>query len=254
MAPLIMMFNKVAIHDILKFGGAPMTDAKMLLSEEGREATMDTAIEETCRALEQKYGEHGHSAALRLQEWLSGALPYTYPEVLVEHCRQKQVDLLLDAFWQVLPFGTGGRRGRVGYGANRINPTTVAMTIQGHCNFLRARFAGRSDLAVVVANDVRVFRDVAGTYVFLGGEHPLLGVSSRSLARLACEIYAGNGITAYVPDPADDAAVLSTPELSFVIGALKAAGGVNMSASHNPPDDNGVKLYDEFGSQPVAPE
>jgi phosphoglucomutase/phosphomannomutase len=106
----------------------------------------------------------------------------------------------------------------------------------------------------VVANDVRVFRDVAGTYAFLGDNHPLLGVSSRSLAKLACEIYAGNGIRAYLTDPLDDAASLSTPELSFLIGTLGTVGGVNISASHNPPDDNGVKLYDEFGSQPVAPE
>ena len=133
------------------------------------------------------------------------------------------------------------------------------MTIQGHCNFLRQRFAqpGRSQLAVVVANDVRVFRDVAGSLSFLGPDHPLIGLSSRGLAQLACEIYAGNGITAYLHDPDSDSATLSTPELSFVIPGWDLAGvvgGVNISASHNPPDDNGVKLYDEFGSQPVAPE
>jgi phosphoglucomutase len=181
-------------------------------------------------------------------------VPFAYPEVLARQLAPEHVPLLFDAFWQVLPFGTGGRRGRVGYGANRLNPTTVALTIQGHCDFLRARFPGRNDLTVVLANDVRVFRDVAGTYAFLGKDHPLIDVSSRSLAKLAAEIYAGNGVTAYITAPDDDRAHLSTPELSFLIGALKAVGGVNMSASHNPPDDNGVKMYDEFGSQPVAPE
>ena len=121
--------------------------------------------------------------------------------MLARHLEPGQVALLFDAFWQVLPFGTGGRRGRVGYGANRLNPTTVALTIQGHCNFLRGRFPGRRDLSVVVANDVRVFRDIAGSYGFLGPDHPLLGLSSRGLARLACEIYAGNGIAAYLSDP-----------------------------------------------------
>src|SRR5206468_821232 len=109
------------------------------------------------------------------------------------------------------------------------------------------------DLSVVVANDVRVFNDYAGTYRFLGRNHPLLGTSSRSLARLACEIYTGNGIVAYIAEPGADWAVLTTPELSFLINKLNAVGGINLSASHNPPDDNGVKVYDQFGSQPIAP-
>jgi phosphoglucomutase/phosphomannomutase len=104
-----------------------------------------------------------------------------------------------------------------------------------------------------VANDVRVFNDVAGVYHFLEKDHPLLGVSSRSLGRLACEIYAGNGITAYFAEPGVEQAVLTTPELSFTIERLRAVGGINLSASHNPPDDNGLKVYDQYGSQPVAP-
>src|SRR5262249_14729705 len=112
----------------------------------------------------------------------------------------------------------------------------------------------RTALCVVVANDVRIFHDISGVYRFLGKDHPLLGVSSRSLGRLACEVYAGNGIVAYFASPREADAVLSTPELSFLIGELGAAGGINLSASHNPPDDNGLKTYDPFGSQPVAPE
>jgi phosphoglucomutase/phosphomannomutase len=204
--------------------------------------------------LGERYGDLGVRALQELERWLSGAVPLAHPEILERHLESDLLPLLFDAFWQVLPFGTGGRRGRVGYGANRLNPATVALTVQGHCDFLRRRFSGRSDLSVVVANDVRVFRDISGTYRFLGPEHPLLGLSSRGLARLACEIYAGNGITAFLADPGNEQAALSTPELSFCIDALKAAGGVNLSASHNHPDDNGVKVYDEFGSQPVAPE
>lgn len=214
----------------------------------------DAAVERVCSLLEERYGPLGRAAAGRLREWLSGAVPYAYPEILRLHLDGKHVNLLLDAFWQVLPFGTGGRRGRVGYGANRLNPATVAMTVQGHCQYLKKTLAGRTAPAVVVANDVRVFHDIAGAYRFLGDRHPLLGVSSRSLGRLACEVYAGNGIASYFAEPAADDAVLSTPELSFLIDRLGAVGGINLSASHNPPDDNGVKIYDEYGSQPVAPQ
>ena len=204
--------------------------------------------------LNQDYGEPGRQAAERLRSWLAGEVPYAYPEVLARHLDADRLALVFDAFWQVLPFGTGGRRGRVGYGPNRMNPTTVAMTVQGHCQYLKSVFPQRSDRAVVVANDVRVFHDLAGVYGFLGHSHPLLGVSSRSLGKLACEIYAGNGIVAYFAEPGNDAAVLTTPELSYLIGQLGALGGINLSASHNPPDDNGIKVYDQDGSQPVAPD
>ncbi len=212
-----------------------------------------SGLDAICERLGARFGEAGAGAATRLRRWISGAMPLAHPEVLERHLDPAHLDLLFDAFWQVLPFGTGGRRGRVGYGPNRMNETTVAMTVQGHCDYLRSQGAA-SDLQVVVANDVRVFRDVAGAYAFLGPEHPLLGVSSRSLARLACEIYAGNGITAWIEGPPDPDAVLTTPELSFAIVELGAAGGINLSASHNPPDDNGIKIYDGFGSQPIAPD
>lgn len=211
------------------------------------------ALNRICELLAERYRDLGQGAAERLRQWLTGAVPYAYPKIVEKHLEEEHIDLLFDAFWQVLPFGTGGRRGRVGYGANRLNPTTVAMTVQGHCQYLRAAFPERADLAVVVANDVRVFNDIANVYHFLGNDHPLLGVSSRSLGRLACEIYAGNGIVAYFAEPRAAQAVMSTPELSYLIGKLKAIGGINLSASHNPPDDNGVKVYDEYGSQPVAP-
>ena len=204
--------------------------------------------------LAQRYNEPGRQAAVRLRTWLAGEIPYGCPEIIEKHLCEQHVDLVFDAFWQVLPFGTGGRRGRVGYGPNRLNYATVAMTVQGHCLYLRDAHPGRSDMAVVIAHDVRVFHDIAGVYEFLGNSHPLLGVSSRALAKLACEIYAGNGIHCYLPSPLDDNAVLTTPELSYLIGRLdEAVGGINLSASHNPPDDNGIKVYDQYGSQPVAP-
>jgi phosphoglucomutase/phosphomannomutase len=211
-----------------------------------------TMLTEISTRLTDRYGMRGKDAADRLRAWLEGTVPMGFPEVLARHLEAQHVPLLFDAFWQVLPFGTGGRRGRVGYGSNRFNPTTVAMTVQGHCNYLSATFPGKK-ISVIVANDVRVFNDFAGVYRFLGGNHPLLGTSSRSIAKLACEIYAGNGVVAYLAEPEADQSLLSTPELSFIIRRLQAVGGVNISASHNPPDDNGIKVYDEYGGQPIPP-
>lgn len=215
------------------------------------------AVEEIRGQMIEKYADLGRSAAERLRQWLdpqNPLRPYVDQEVIEKHLEEKYLPLLFDAFYQELPFGTGGRRGKVGYGPNRLNPATVAMTVQGHCDYLKTLPPERKDLAVVVANDVRVFHDVAGIYRFLGDHHPLLGVSSRSLGRLACEIYAGNGIVAYFAEPQSDTAMLTTPELSYLIRELKGEGGVNLSASHNPPDDNGIKVYDRDGSQPIAPD
>jgi phosphoglucomutase/phosphomannomutase len=211
-----------------------------------------TALSKISQRLADRYGLPGKAAADRLQTWLEGTVPMAFPGILARHVEEQHVPLLFDAFWQVLPFGTGGRRGRVGYGSNRFNPTTVAMTVQGHCNYLSAAFLSKQ-LSVIVANDVRVFNDFAGVYRFLESDHPLLGTSSRSIAKLACEIYAGNGVVAYLAEPEADQSLLSTPELSFIIRKLDAAGGVNISASHNPPDDNGIKVYDEYGGQPIPP-
>src|SRR4051794_3212125 len=109
---------------------------------------MTDRLDQICTLIEERYGDQGRRATAELRRWLSGSIPFAYPEVIERQLAPEHVPLLFDAFWQVLPFGTGGRRGRVGYGANRINPTTVALTIQGHCDFLRARFPGRSDLSI----------------------------------------------------------------------------------------------------------
>src|ERR1039457_181442 len=103
------------------------------------------STERICELLSRKYGSRGERAAEYLKQWLSGDMPFAYPEWVAKHLDEQRVDFLFDCFWQVLPFGTGGRRGRVGYGANRLNPTTVAMTIQGHCQFLKRVFAERKN-------------------------------------------------------------------------------------------------------------
>ena len=164
---------------------------------------------------------------------------------------------LLDAFWRVMPFGTGGRRGPVGAGPNRINPYTIALSVQGHCDYLRNAIGLKGEICVVVAFDVRKFCDLRGVYQGIDGI--LTDLTSRDLARDCATTYAANGVIAYVVGPlADepgakvcDDRYISTPELSFLIRELGAAGGLNISASHNHPDDNGGKFYNLHGGQEI---
>jgi phosphoglucomutase/phosphomannomutase len=187
-----------------------------------------------------------------LRQWLTHPDFTAYQPQLEWLIQTRQWPGLLDRFYQILPFGTGGRRGAVGIGPNRMNLWTLGASVQGHCEYLKERFPGIAELRVVVAYDVRQFEDKRKSY---NPElpNPVLHLSSRDFAHYAVGVYVANGIQAWIL-PADSPRYLATPELSFDIRHLRAHGGLNISASHNPPDDNGGKFYDERGGQPVAPE
>ncbi len=189
-------------------------------------------------------------ALANLRVWLTDDEFLAYRPAIVALINDKNFKLLVDSFYRMLPFGTGGRRGAVGAGPNRINPYTVTTSVQGHCEFLSRRYPGEA-LQVVLAADVRCFRDMRGQYR-PGTLGPLDGLTSKALSVMAAQVYAANGVTAYMADPAQETFV-STPELSFLIFDLKAHGGLNISASHNPPDDNGAKFYNAAGGQEVPP-
>jgi len=191
------------------------------------------------------------AALWHLETWWTGAAYTAYRPQLESLVRRQQWETLLDSFYRVMPFGTGGRRGPVGIGPNRINPHTVVTSAQGHVHYLRRHWYEMT-LRLVVAFDVRVFRDLRGLYD-PSVSNPLIGLSSRDLARMACAVYAANGVEVYTVTGEDDY-FLSTPELSFAIRDLQAHGGLNISASHNHPDDNGAKLYLASGGQPVPPD
>lgn len=195
----------------------------------------------------------GAAAAGTLRSWLGAAQPFVPAAELARFAEQAPVGLIIDSFRCDIPFGTGGRRGRVGIGPNRINPRTLALTVAGHCEFLR-KTTDRDDLLVVVANDTRVFTDINALHTFMGKDWSLLGTSSRSLALLACQIYAVYGVETVMTAPDNDDAYMPTPELSFAIRDLGAAGGLNVSASHNHPDDNGLKVYTPTGGQYCPPD
>jgi phosphoglucomutase len=194
----------------------------------------------------------GAQAAQNLREWLDDRKPMVDTAEVLTFTRLAPTDLLIDSFRTTIPFGTGGRRGRVGIGPNRINLRIVALTAAGHAEYLRKTAAGRN-LRIVVANDTRVFTDINRRHQFMGDDWPLLGVSSRSLALFACKVYAVYGIESYITSPHNSRAFMPTPELSFAIRELGADGGLNVSASHNHPDDNGLKVYNPQGGQYFPP-
>jgi phosphoglucomutase/phosphomannomutase len=191
-------------------------------------------------------------AADHLRRWLTDPAFAPYRPQLEWLMATRQWAGLLDRFYQVLPFGTGGRRGAVGIGPNRFNRWTLATSVQGHCEYLRERFPNRGSLHVVIAYDVRQFEDQRKQYN-PDLANPVLHLSSRRFAREAARVYVANGITVHMP-PEHKPRFVATPELSFTIRTLGAAGGLNISASHNPPDDNGGKFYDERGGQPIPPD
>ena len=175
-----------------------------------------------------------------------------YRPILERLIAQGAWDLLSDSFYQVMPFGTGGRRGPVGIGPNRFNPYSLATSVQGHVNYLRDLFGQEGQLSVVVAFDVREFKDLRELYP-RDMANPLLGWRSRDFGRLAAEVYAANDVRVHMLDPEGES-FMSTPELSFAIRELGASGGLNVSASHNHPDDNGGKFYNVHGGQEVPPQ
>jgi len=190
-------------------------------------------------------------ALATLGPWLTDERFAPWRPQLESLIRRGRFETVFDCFWQVIPFGTGGRRGAVGLGPNRFNPWTLSTSVQGHAEILRETYPGE-EVSVVIAWDVRVFRDVRGVYD-AAAPNPLLGLRSADFAVLAAGVYAANGVRVSMLDPRKPN-YMSTPELSLAIRRLGAHGGLNVSASHNHPDDNGGKFYNQAGGQDVPPD
>ena len=129
-----------------------------------------------------------------------------------------------DRFFQDLEFGTGGLRGVIGAGTNRINRYTVRKATQGYAEYIKNSRSEACQRGVVIAHDNRRF--------------------SREFCLETAGVLAANGIRAYIFN-----SLRTTPELSFTVRHLGAFGGIVITASHNPPEYNGYKLYDEHGCQ-----
>lgn len=187
------------------------------------------------------------SAVSFIQQWLTEPQFVDYLPQLTHLISSKHWNFLLDSFYQVIPFGTGGRRGEVGIGPNRINPWTIQASAQGHAQYLlKLHGDAAKTRGVVLAYDVRQFY----TNKFFNDElpNPVRNMKSIDLAQAAAKVYTANGIKIYLFDE-----IRTTPELSFAIRYLHAVAGDMFSASHNPPEHNGKKVYDEFGGQLIPP-
>ena len=164
----------------------------------------------------------------RAKEWLSPAFDEETRKEVQAMLDAEDKTALIDAFYQNLEFGTGGLRGIMGAGTNRMNKYIVGMATQGFANYILKAFPGRKDLAVVVGHDCRN--------------------NGRMFAESVAAIFSANGIKAYLFE-----SLRPTPEISFAIRQLGAQAGVNVTASHNPREYNGYKAYWDDGAQVLAP-
>lgn len=161
----------------------------------------------------------------KIDTWLSGNFDEA-TKAEIKKLQAENPNELADAFYRNLEFGTGGLRGLMGVGTNRMNKYTVGMATQGYANYLNQCFKG--EVSVAIAHDSRN--------------------NSRFFAETTANVFAANGIKVYLFE-----ALRPTPELSFAIRTLKCQGGVVCTASHNPKEYNGYKAYWDDGSQLVPP-
>ncbi|MAG07894.1 hypothetical protein CMO89_00305 [Candidatus Woesearchaeota archaeon] len=193
-------------------------------------------------------GDKYRKSALKwLKLWLTNDMFKEYVPQISYLIEKEKWDFLLDSFYQVIPFGTGGRRGLVGIGSNRINMWTIQASAQGHSQYLIKHYGKEAkQKGVVLAYDVREYTE-KGVYND-SLPNPVMNLNCRQLAEGAAMVYAANGMKVYLFED-----IRSTPELSFAIRYLKAVAGDMFSASHNLPTDNGKKVFDLYGGQLIPP-
>ena len=173
-----------------------------------------------------KQGTMSEMIELNVQRWLSGNYDANTKQIILD-LQANNKEELQDSFYRNLEFGTGGLRGIMGVGTNRINKYTIGMATQGFSNYLLKTYPNES-IAVAIGHDSR--------------NH------SRFFAETTAQVFAANGIKVFL-----FAALRPTPELSFAIRQLKCKAGVVCTASHNPKEYNGYKAYWDDGGQLVPP-
>ncbi|MDZ7617847.1 MAG: phospho-sugar mutase [Patescibacteria group bacterium] len=187
---------------------------------------MQTTLAQISAAL--RDGNLSPSAAENIRLWLTEPYYAEYAKQIAEHVAAGMWRELDDAFWTIIPFGTGGRRGKMyPIGTNAINDRTIGESAQGLADFVKDQLPGKP-LRCAVAYDTR---------------H-----KSRHFAELCSQIMAAAGFTVYFLD-----GYRSTPEMSFAVRYKGCSCGIMITASHNPPSDNALKIYGQSGGQLLPP-
>ena len=163
----------------------------------------------------------------KIDLWLNGSYDAETKSQLQNLVNSEKFTELTDAFYKDLEFGTGGLRGIMGVGSNRVNKYTFGMATQGLSNFLKKQYPNEA-IKVAIAYDCRN--------------------NSDTLSKVVADVFSANGIKVYYFE-----ALRPTPELSFAIRELGCQSGVVLTASHNPKEYNGFKAYGDDGGQFVAP-
>jgi len=163
----------------------------------------------------------------KAQEWLSEPFDVD-TQKSVQHLMENDLKTLEDAYYTNINFGTGGMRGIMGVGTNRVNKYTLGKNTQGICNYMKKVFPG-VNLKVAIAFDCR---------------H-----NSKSLAKVVADVFTANGVKVYLFED-----LRPTPELSYTVKHFNCQCGIMLTASHNPPEYNGYKVYWEDGGQLVPPQ
>ena len=166
------------------------------------------------------------NAVLNAEKWLSTSIDEQAKQEIIS-LRENNVNEFNDAFYRTLEFGTGGLRGVMGIGTNRMNKYIVAMTTQGFSNYIAENNPGKQ-IKTVISYDSRN--------------------NSREFAKITARVMAANGFKVYLFED-----IRPTPELSFAVRELKADAGVMLTASHNPKEYNGYKAYWNDGAQLTSP-
>src|SRR5687768_6986480 len=181
----------------------------------------------------------------KIDTWLSGNFDEDI-KTKVKDLQSSNPEDLADAFYRNLEFGTGGLRGIMGVGTNRMNKYTVGMATQGYANYLKQCFGSSSADSrrpqPMASDEASADKDVKVAIAYDSRNN------SRFFAETAAKVFAANGIKVFLFED-----MRPTPELSFAIRTLKCQGGVVCTASHNPKEYNGYKAYWNDGSQLVPP-
>ncbi|MGB7328463.1 MAG: phospho-sugar mutase [Rubripirellula sp.] len=193
--------------------------------------SIDATVPASLSAVQQAVtdGKLTAAAAKNIEAWLTEDRYAEYRDEVIEHIVAGKWQKLDDVYWTIIPFGTGGRRGRMySIGSNAINDRTIGESAQGLADYVVEFHKGKKDLSCAIAYDTR---------------H-----KSRHFTELCAGIMAAAGIKVYLLDD-----YRATPQLSFAVRYKKCDCGIMVTASHNPPSDNAVKVYWSSGAQVLPP-